>query len=77
MEQLGGTEMQNRKRSQCDREVQIGCTEMENLDQLSELGVTEVDDSVIPKCTKRFLKFKSMTNWGLRVLLTHSVSNLT
>ena len=60
-----------------DRKVQIGCTEIENLDQLSELGVTEVDDSVIPKCTKRFWKFKPMTNRGLRVLLTQSGSNLT
>ena len=50
---------------------------MENLDQLSELGVTEVDVSVIPKFTKRFWKFKSMTNRELRVLLTQSGSNLT
>ena len=49
----------------------------ENLDQLSELGLTKMDDSVIPKCTKRFWKFKSMTNRGLRVLLTQSGSNLT
>ena len=59
--------------TRCDQRGQIGCTEMENLDQLSELGVTEVDDLVIPKCTKRFWKFKSMTNRGLRVLLTQSV----
>ena len=63
--------------TRCDRKVQIGCTEMENLDQLSELGLTEMDDSVIQKCTKRFWKFKSMTNRGLRVLLTQSGSNLT
>ena len=37
---------------------------MENLDQLSELDVTKVDDSVIPKCTKGFWKFKSMTSRG-------------
>ena len=63
--------------TRCDRKVQIGCTEIENLDRLSELGVTEVDDSVIPKCTKRFGKFKSMTNRGLRVLVTQSGSNMT
>ena len=51
MEQLGGTEMQNRKRL-----LQLGVTEkfksvaeIENLDQLSDLGVTEMDDSVMPK----------------------------
>ena len=63
--------------TQCDRKVQIGCTEIENLDQLSDLGVTEMVGSVIPKCTKRFWKFKSMMNQGLRVLLTQSGSNLT
>ena len=46
MEQLGGTEMQNRKRL-----LQLGVTEkfksvaeIENLDQLSDLGVTGMDD---------------------------------
>ena len=63
--------------TRCDRKVQIGCTKIENLDQLSDLGVTEMDDSVIPKYTKRFWKFKSMTNRGLQVLLTQSGSNLT
>ena len=78
MEQLGGTaESQAVTATWCDRKVLIGCTEIENLDQLSELGVTEVDDSVIPKSTKRFWKFKSMTNRGLRVLLTQSGSNPT
>ena len=47
--------------TRCDQRVQIGCTKIENLDQLSELAVTEVDESVRPKCTKRFWKFKSMT----------------
>ena len=63
--------------TRCDRKVLIGCTEVENLDQLSDLGMTEKSESVRPKCTKRFWKFKSMTNWGLRVLLTQSGSNLT
>ena len=57
--------------------VLIGCTEIENLDQLSEIGVAEKDESVRPKCTKRFSKFNSMTKRGLRVLLTQSGSNLT
>ena len=61
----------------CDRKVLIGCTEVENLDQLSDLGMTEMGESVRPKRTKKFWKFKSMTNWGLRVLLTQSGSNLT
>ena len=46
----------------CDRKVQIGCTEIENLDRLSDLGMTEMDESVRPKRTKKFWKFKSMTN---------------
>ena len=77
--QLGGTEIaesQSVAATRCDRSVQIGCT-YENLDQLSELGVTEMDVSVRPKCTKRIWKFKSMTNRGLRVLLTQSGSNMT
>ena len=36
----------------CDRKVQIGCTEIENLDQLSDLGMTEMEESVRPKRTK-------------------------
>ena len=56
--------------TRCDRKVLIGCTEIENLDQLSDLGRTEKDESVRPKYTKRFWKFKSMTNRELRVLLT-------
>ena len=48
--------------TRCDRMVLIGCTEIENLDQLNELGLTEKDESVRPKCTERFWKFKSMTN---------------
>ena len=71
--------LQNRKRL-----LQLGVTEVfksvdrdENLDQLSELGLTEMDDSVRQKCTKSFWKFKSMMNRGLRVLLTQSGSNLT
>ena len=63
--------------TRCDRKVQIVCTEIENLDQLSDLGVTEMDDSDRPKYTKRFWKIKSMKNRGLRVLLTQSGSNLT
>ena len=59
--------------TRCDRKVLIGCTGIENLDQLNELGQTEKDESVRPKCTERFSKFKSMTNRGLRVLLTQSV----
>ena len=60
-----------------DKKVQIGCTEIENLDQLSDLGMTEMEESIRPKSTKKFWKFKSMTNRGLRVLLTQSGSNLT
>ena len=59
--------------TRCDRKVLIGCTKIENLDQLSDLGRTEKDESVRPKCTERFWKFKSMMNRGLRVLLTQSV----
>ena len=79
MERLGGTDAESQAvtATRCDRNIQIGCTEIENLDQLSELGVTELDGSVRPKCTERFWKFKSMTNRGLRVLLTQSGSNLT
>ena len=54
-----------------------GGTEIENLDWLSDLGMTEMDESVRPKRTKKFWKFKSMMNQGLRVLLTQSGSNLT
>ena len=50
-----------------------GCTEIENLDQLSELGMTERNESVRPKYTERFWKFKSMTNRWLWVLLTQRV----
>ena len=80
MEQLGGTEiveLQAVAATRCDQKVLIGCTEIENLDQLSELGQTENDESVRPKCTGRFWKFKSMMNRGLRVLLTQSGLNLT
>ena len=63
--------------TRCDQKVQIGCNEIENLDRLSDLGMTEMDESVRPKRTKKFWKFKSMTNRGLRVLLTQSGSNLT
>ena len=63
--------------TRCDRKVQIGCAEIENLDQLSDLGMTEKVESVRPRCTKRFWRFKSMTNRELRVLLTQSGSNLT
>ena len=77
MEQLGGTEMQNRKRllqlgvTKLFKSVEV--TEIENLDQLNELGMTERNESVRPKCIERFWKFKSMTNRGLRVLLTQRV----
>ena len=80
MEQLGGTEIAESQAvaaTRCDRKVLIGCTEIENLDQLSELGQTEKGESVRPKCTERFWKFKSMTNQGLQVLLTQGGSNLT
>ena len=63
--------------TRCDRNVQIGCTEIENSDQLNDLGRTEMEESVRPRITKKFWKFKSMTNRGLRVLLTQSGSNLT
>ena len=80
MEQLGGTEMHN-----CKQLLQLGVTEkfksvaprLKNLDRLSDLGMTEMEESVRPKRIKKFWKFKSMTNWGLRVLLTQSGSNLT
>ena len=49
----------------------------ENLDQLNDLGRTESGVSVRPRIIKRFWKFKSMTNRGLRALLTQSGSNLT
>ena len=61
----------------CDQKVLIGCTKIENLDQLSELGLTEKDELVRPRYTKRFRKFKFMTNRELRVLLTQSGSNMT
>ena len=63
--------------TRCDRMVQIGCTEIGNLDQLNDLGRTESRVSVRPRIIKRFWKFKSMTNRGLRALLTQSGSNLT
>ena len=63
--------------TRCDWKVQIGCTEIENLDQLNDLGRTESGVSVRPRIIKRFWKFKSMTNRGLRALLTQSGSNLT
>ena len=63
--------------TRCDRKVQIGCTEIKNLDRLSDIGMTEMDESVRPKHTKKFWKFKSMMNRGLRVLLTQSGLNLT
>ena len=63
--------------TRCDRKVQIGCTKIENLDRLSDLGGTEMEESVRPRITKKFWKFKSLTNRGLRVLLTQSGSNLT
>ena len=63
--------------TRCDRKVQIGCTEIENLDQLNDLGRTESGVSVRPRIIKRFGKFKSMMNRGLRALLTQSGSNLT
>ena len=63
--------------TRCDRMVKIGCTEIENLDQLNDLGRTESRVSVRPRIIKRFWKFKSMTNRGLRALLTQSGSNLT
>ena len=40
-------------------------------------GMTKMEESVRPKHTKKFWKFKSMTNRGLWVLLTQSGSNLT
>ena len=55
--------------------VQIGCIEIENLDQLNELGRTESGVSVRPRIIKRFWKFKSMTNRGLQALLTQSVES--
>ena len=79
MEQLGGTEIAESQAvaaTQCDQSVHRLHRD-ENLDQLSELGLTEMDFSVRPKCTKRFWKFKSMMNRGLQVLLTQSGSNLT
>ena len=51
--------------TRCDQMVQIGCTEIENLDQLNDLGRTESRVSVRPRIIKRFWKFKSMTNRGL------------
>ena len=45
--------------TRCDRKVLIGCTEIENLDQHSDLGMTEMEDWVRPKYTKKFWKFKS------------------
>ena len=63
--------------TRCDQKVQIGCTKIENLDQLNDLGRTESRVSVRPRNIKRFWKFKSMTNQGLQVLLTQSGSNLT
>ena len=63
--------------TRCDRKVLIGRTEIENLDQLGDLGRTEKGESVRPRCTKRFWRFKSMTNRELRVLLTQIGSNLT
>ena len=51
--------------TRCDRNVQIGCTEIENLDRLSDLGRTEMEESVGPRIIKKFCKFKSMTNRGL------------
>ena len=79
VEQLGGTEMHNCKQllQLGVTESSIGCTEIENLDRLSDLDMTEMEESVRPKSTKKFWKFKSMTNRGLRVLLTQSGSNLT
>ena len=80
MEQLGGTEMYNCVQLQqlgVTEKFQIGCTKIENLDQLNDLGRTEMEESVRPRITKRFWKFKSMTNRGLRVLLTQGGSNLT
>ena len=55
----------------------MGCTEIENLDRLSDLDMTEMEESVRPKRTNKFWNFKSMTNRDLRVLLTQSGSNPT
>ena len=41
------------------------------------LGRTKMEESVRPRITKKFWKFKSMMNRRLRVLLTQSGSNLT
>ena len=40
----------------CDRKVQIVCTEIENLGQLSYLGMTEMDESVTTKTHKEVLE---------------------
>ena len=76
MEQLGGTEMHN-----CIQLQQLGVTEKFKSVALRlktrstyDLGMTEMEESVRPKHKKKFWKFKSMTDRGLRVLLTRSGS---
>ena len=40
--------------TRCDRKVQIGCTKIENLDQLSDLSGTEMEESLDRESQRSF-----------------------